>query len=137
MVIKCPDGTNSDQCGFAPFTATAGPSTLALTTTVGNSMVVDFKCHIEGSTTADCTNIYTGQASLYKTELSGSEGSATTTWTASTTLSSGHVTYLPVTITAGLPTSTSKGGAAATPAGGLGQILALGLVANVARAVVF
>lgn len=117
MVINCPDGTDSTKCGFpTPVTVTAGPSTIALTTVVSNSMTVDLKCGVEGSTKASCTQIYTGPASLY-TSASGDDGSKTTTWTASQSLDSGKVTYLPVSITAGLATNANKNaaGPVATP----------------------
>lgn len=137
MVIKCPDGTESTDCGFpTPVTVTAGPSTLALTTTVANSMVVDLNCGIEGSTKASCTQIYTGPASLY-TSGNGRDGAKTTTWTASQSLDSEKVTYLPVTITAGIshPT-TSRGNAAASSTDEWIRILAAGILANCAAAIV-
>ncbi|KAK5098365.1 hypothetical protein LTS08_006498 [Lithohypha guttulata] len=136
LVIKCPDGTDSTKCGFpTPVTVTAGPSTLALTTTVASTMIVDLKCGVKGSSEASCTQIYTGPASLYTTG-DNIDGSKTTTWTASQSLSSGKVTHLPVTITAGLPSSTSKGNAGAVPTAGLGQMLAAGVFANIAAVII-
>lgn len=137
MVIRCPDGTDSTECGFpTPVTVTAGPSTLALTTTVASSMVVDLKCGIEGSTKASCTQIYTGPASLY-TSGNGIDGAKTTTWTASQSLESGKVTYLPVTITAGASHSTAtKGSAPASLSAGLIWMLAAGVLANFAAAII-
>lgn len=137
MVIKCPDGTDSSKCGFpTPVTVTAGPSTVALTTVIGNSMTVDLKCGVEGSTKASCTQIYTGPASLY-TSASGSDGSKTTTWTASQSLESGKVTYLPVAITAG-PASTKNDAAApiATPMGGVRKVAIVVAVAQLVAGVV-
>lgn len=125
LVVKCPDGTESSKCGFqTPATVTAGPSTLALTTVIGNSITVDLKCGIEKSTKASCTQVYTGPASLYTTG-NGVEPTKITSWTASQTLEGSKVTYLPVTITAG----ASKGVAAATPTAGLRHVLAAGLLA--------
>lgn len=137
MVIKCPDGTDSSKCGFpTPVTVTAGPSTVALTTVIGNSMTVDLKCGVKGSTKASCTQIYTGPASLY-TSASGSDGSKTTTWTASQSLESGKVTYLPVAITAG-PASTKNDAAApiATPMGGVRKVAIAVAVAQLVAGVV-
>lgn len=132
MVVKCPDGTDSLKCGFpTPVTVTAGPSTLALTTVVGNSLTVDLECGIEGSTKASCTQVYTGPASLYTSTATGDDGSKTTTWIASQNLEGGKVSYLPVTITAGLSsTSASKAHAAAVPAptGGVARIVIIGVV---------
>ena len=101
-------------------------------------MVVDLKCGIDGSTKASCTQIYTGPASLYTT-ADGVDPSKTTTWTASQSLESGKVTYMPITITASATTSgtvlnsassaMSKGQAVAAPTAGLGQVFAAGLVA--------
>jgi len=137
MIIECPDGTDSTTCGFpTPVTVTAGPSTIALTTTIGNSMTVDLKCAIEGSTKASCTQIYTGPASLY-TSASGSDGSKTTTWTASQSLESGKVTYLPVTITAGLATGTKNAAApVATAMGGVRKVAVVVAVAQLVAGVV-
>lgn len=134
MIVRCPDGTDSNKCGFpTPVTVTAGPSTVALTTTISNTMVVDIHCSIKGSSEAGCTQTYTGPASLY-TSGNGIDPSKTTTWTASQSLESGKVTYIPVTITAGASSTTSKGNAAAaTPSAGvIGQMLAAGLFANLA-----
>ncbi|KAK5939241.1 hypothetical protein PMZ80_008544 [Knufia obscura] len=139
MVIKCPDGTDSSECGFpTPVTVTAGPSTVALTTVVGNSMTVDLKCGIDGSTKASCTQVYTGPASLYTSASSGDDGSKTTTWTASQSLDSGKVTFLPVTITAGLPTGTNKNaaGPVATPMGGIRKVAVVVAVAQLVAGVV-
>ncbi|KAK5951999.1 hypothetical protein OHC33_006885 [Knufia fluminis] len=139
MVIKCPDGTDSSKCGFpTPVTVTAGPSTVALTTVVGNSMTVDLKCGIDGSTKASCTQVYTGPASLYTSASSGDDGSKTTTWTASQSLDSGKVTFLPVTITAGLPTGTNKNaaGPVATPIGGIRKVAVVVAVAQLVAGVV-
>lgn len=139
MVIKCPDGTDSSKCGFpTPVTVTAGPSTVALTTVVGNSMTVDLKCGIDGSTKASCTQVYTGPASLYTSASSGDDGSKTTTWTASQSLDSGKVTFLPVTITAGLPTGTNKNaaGPVATPMGGIRKVAVVVAVAQLVAGVV-
>lgn len=59
LVVKCPDGTDSSRCGFpTPANITAGPSTLALATTVQNTLTVNLKCKVEGSTKADCTQVY-------------------------------------------------------------------------------
>lgn len=137
MIVKCPDGTDPTKCGFpTPVTITAGPSTLALTTKIANSMVVDLKCGIEASTKASCTQTYTGPASLY-TSGDGVDGAKTTTWTASQSLESGKVTYLPVTITGGLPASTpSKAIAGIVPNAGWSEVLGAGLVANIAAIVV-
>jgi len=124
MIIMCPNGTDLEECGFpSPVTVTAGPSTIALTTVVDGSMIVDLKCGVEGSTKASCTQIYTGPASLY-TNLSGIDGSKTTTWTASQTLDSGKVSYMLVTITAGLATGTNKNAAEpiATPMVGVRKV---------------
>lgn len=95
-------------------------------------MTVDLKCGIDGSTKASCTQTYTGPASLYTTG-DGIDGSKTTTWTASQSIESGKVTYLPVTITAGLSSSSSssKNNAGAMVTGTFGQALAAGLFANV------
>lgn len=137
MVIKCPDGT--ENCGFGtPATVTAGPSTVELTTTI-SSLTVNLKCGIAGSTSASCTQIYTGAASLLTTG-SGIDGASTTTWTSSATIGSGSVTYLPVTITAGVAsTSTKPANTSTTHTGGighaptpLGRALAAGLIANAA-----
>lgn len=139
MVIKCPDGT--ENCGFGtPATVTAGPSTVELTTTI-SSLTVNLKCGIAGSTSASCTQIYTGAASLLTTG-SGIDGASTTTWTSSATIGSGSVTYLPVTITAGVASisSTNKlSNASTTHTGGIGhaptpfgQGLVAGLIANAA-----
>ena len=137
LVIKCPDGTDSSKCGFpTPVTVTAGPSTVALTTVVGNSMTVDLKCGVEGSTKASCTQIYTGPASLY-TSASGSDGSKTTTWTASQSLDSGKITYLPVTVTAGMSTNTKNAaGAIATPMNGVRKVAVVVAVAQLVAHVV-
>lgn len=134
MIIKCPDETDSSKCGFpTPVTVTAGPSTVALTTTIGSAVTVDLKCGIEGSSKASCTQLYTGPASLYTTG-DGIDGGKTTTWSASQSLESGKVTYLPVTITAGISSSASasKKNAAAVPTAVIGQAVAAGLVANLA-----
>lgn len=113
---------------------TAGPSTVALTTTIGGSETVDLKCDIEGSTMASCTQVYTGPASLYTTG-SGIDGAKTTTWTASQSIDSGKVTYIPVTVTAGTnsstASSTTKKNAGAEGTRVAGQIIAAGLLANV------
>jgi len=138
LVIKCPNDTDPTKCGFpTPVTVTAGPSTVALTTVVGNSMTVDLKCSVKGSTKASCTQIYTGPASLY-TSVSGQDGSKTTTWTASQSLDNGKVTYLPVSVTAGLPTSTNKNaaGPGATPMGGIGKVAVVVAVAQLVAGVV-
>lgn len=138
MVIKCPDGTDSTKCGFpTPVTVTAGSSTIALTTVVGASMTVDLHCGIQGSTKASCTQVYTGPASLY-TSVSGSDGSKTTTWTASQSLDSGKVNYMPVTITAGLATGTIKNAAApiATPMAGIRKVAVVVAVAQLIAGVV-
>lgn len=135
MIIKCPDGTDSTRCGFpTPVIVTAGPSTIALTTVVGGSMTVDLKCNIEGSTQANCTQVYTGPASLY-TSVSGGDGSKTTTWSASQRLDSGKVNYMPLTITAGLPTSTTKNAARPTTAP-MGSVRKVAIVVAVAQLVV-
>lgn len=137
MVIKCPDGT--ENCGFGtPATVTAGPSTVELTTTI-NSLTVNVKCGITGSTSASCTQIYTGAASILTTG-SGIDGASTTTWTSSATIGSGSVTYLPVAITAGVAsTGTKSSNASTTHTGGLGyaptplgHALAAGLIVNAA-----
>jgi len=137
MIIMCPDGTDLKECGFpTPVTVLAGPSTIALTT-VGGSMTVDLKCGVTASTKASCTQIYTGPASLY-TNLSGSEGSKTTTWTASQTLDSGKVNYMPVTITAGLATGTNKNAAGpiVTPMAGARKAAAIVAIAQLVAYVV-
>lgn len=123
MIIQCPEGTDKTKCGFpTPVTVTAGPSTLVLTTTVGDTMTVDLKCGITGSTQAQCTQIYTGPASLQKAGLTGDEASKTTTWTANQALSSGKVTFLPVTVTAGAA-SGNKAMATLAPTGAINMVV--------------
>lgn len=127
MVIKCPEGVESSKCGFqTPVTVTAGPSTMALTTVIGQSVTVDLKCGIEKSTKAACTQMYTGPASLYTTG-NGIEPTKITSWSASQTLEGTKVSFLPVTITAGA--TESKGLAAASPTAGIRQVLAAGVLA--------
>lgn len=134
MIIQCPSNAVSSSCGFpTPVTVTAGPSTVALTTVIGNSVTVDLKCGIDGFTKASCTQLYTGPASLY-TSGSGIDGGKTTTWTASQSIDSGKVTYLPVTVTAGTNsttsnTSTKNAGAEVTRLAR--HAVAAGLLANV------
>lgn len=97
-------------------------------------MTVDLKCGIEGSTKASCTQLYTGPASLYTTG-DGIDGSKTTTWTASQSIDSGKVTYIPVTVTAGTSSSTAsstaKKNAGAFAAEAFAPAVAAGLFANV------
>lgn len=126
MVVKCPDGVESSKCGFpTPATVTAGPSTLMLTTVIGNSVTVDLECAIEKPSKAACTQVYTGPASLYTTG-NGIEPTKITSWSASQTLEGTKVAYLPVTITAG---AIGSKGAAATPTAGLKQAIVGGLLA--------
>lgn len=132
MIVKCPDGTDSSKCGFpTPVTITAGPSLVSLTTTIGNTVTVDLKCDIEGSSKATCHQMYTGPQSLLSTSVTGSDGSKTTTWSASQVIDTGSVTYFPVTVTAGVSSSTAKKNAGAGPTAAFGQALAAGLVANI------
>lgn len=134
LVIQCPTGSDTSKCGFpTPVTVTAGPSTVALITTIGGTMTVDLKCGIDGSTKASCTQTYTGPASLHTTG-DGIDGAKTTTWIASQNIDSGKVTYIPVTVTAGLSSgtssSTSKKNSGAEATRVAGQMVAAGLFAN-------
>ena len=133
LVVRCPDGSDSSKCGFpTPVTITAGPSTLGLTTTIQDTLTVNLHCKVESSTEANCTQVYTGPASLMSSTFTGDDAKRTTTWTSSASLGSDKVTYLPVTITAGVKsTSATKTGAAVAPTA-FGQVLVAGLVANLA-----
>lgn len=123
MVMDCAAGTPSDVCGFPePITLTVGPSTLHYTASGIYQIIGDLDCKITAHSTADCTvaaGLYTDPAGYGVTGTGTDMGVAypTTPAASSTTtqavISGTDVTWLDVTITAGLEklanaTSTSS-----------------------------
>lgn len=112
MVMDCASGTPSDECGFPePITLTVGPSTLHYTASGIYQIVGDIDCKITASSTADCTvaaGLYTDAADYGVTGTGTATGAVypTTPAASSTTtqavISGTDVTWLDVTITAGL-----------------------------------
>lgn len=103
--ISCPPGTDSDDCGFpSPWSMTYGPGFYAAQTTEAGAFTESDRCTLLGSTGAVCTM-----------SLGGSEANGQGATTA--TLGPKDMSFLPVTITAGLEKLTAATGAATATGG--------------------
>lgn len=112
--MQCAPNATSDQCGFpTPITVTVGPSTLNYEPSGLYEVLGSINCKITASTVADCTvasGIYSDAAATSSQTL---EAYVTTPASSSTTtsdiLSGTDVSWLEITITAGLEKATATG----------------------------
>jgi hypothetical protein len=101
--IGCPPGTDSNDCGFpAPWTMIYGSDFYDAHTTDAGAFTESDHCTLHGTTGAVCT------ISLGGSEANG-QGATTTT------LGPSDMTFLPVTITAGVEKLTAAATGAASP----------------------
>ncbi|EPS30520.1 hypothetical protein PDE_05471 [Penicillium oxalicum 114-2] len=97
--INCPSGTDRSECGMGPgMFYTSASNSIKWVMSEGDSFTAQMMCSVSGTTAAHCTEIMAGTEANFP-------------GTVITDLAQSQMTYFPVTVTAGLTTTT---GAAAT-----------------------
>lgn len=120
--MACAPDTPSDECGFpTPITLTVGPSTLNYQPSGLYQVLGSIDCKITASTVADCTvasGIYSDAASTAsQTDDAYVTTPAASSSTTSSILSGTDVSFLEITITAGLEKATATGSSSGSGAG--------------------